>query len=136
MFRARDWGLRAGREQTPLEPREQLLATLSSAHRALARPSKPPGITDILFRQHGTHAPQTRGNDASRLPATESDLLRASTIVYVEHLRSEGLPPERMLIRVKEVLAEARRDWPVRPVAADAIKEDVVRWSVVAYYAK
>jgi len=59
--------------------------------------------------------------------------LRASVTAYVRHLRTDGVPPERMLVLVKSAVRE------VTPPELDAVEarelmEDVVRWSVDAYY--
>ncbi len=59
--------------------------------------------------------------------------LRASVTAYVHHLKADGLPPERMLILVKSVVLDAS------PAALDVddarrLMDDVVRWSVEAYY--
>ena len=52
---------------------------------------------------------------------------------YVRHLKADGLPPERMLVLVKTAFREAAPP-ELDPVDARALMEDVVRWSVEAYY--
>jgi hypothetical protein len=59
--------------------------------------------------------------------------LRASVSAYARRLRAEGQPSERMLILVKTAVREAV------PPELDSVElrellEDVVRWSVEAYY--
>jgi hypothetical protein len=59
--------------------------------------------------------------------------LRAGVTAYVRLLRADGVPPERMLVLVKSTIREAT------PLGLDAhevrdLVEDVVRWSVEAYY--
>jgi hypothetical protein len=59
--------------------------------------------------------------------------LRASVTAYARHLRTDGVPPERMLVLVKSAVREAT------PAELDAVEardlmEDVVRWSIDAYY--
>jgi hypothetical protein len=59
--------------------------------------------------------------------------LRASVAAYVRQLKSEGLPSERMLIEVKAAVREATPP-ELDVVEARELMEDVVRWSVEAYY--
>jgi hypothetical protein len=59
--------------------------------------------------------------------------LRASVTAYVCHLRGDGVPAERMLVLVKSAVREATP--PELDVwEACELMEDVVRWSVEAYY--
>ena len=59
--------------------------------------------------------------------------LRASVTAYVHHLRADGIPPERMLVLVKATLRESTPP-ELDAVEARTLMEDVVRWSVDAYY--
>ena len=59
--------------------------------------------------------------------------LRTSVTAYVRHLRDEGVPPERMLVLVKSTLRESTPA-DLDALEARALMEDVVRWSVDAYY--
>jgi hypothetical protein len=74
---------------------------------------------------------------ASERMVQESDALRAqlraSVAAYARRLKAEGQPPERMLVLVKTAVRDAV------PPEFDAVEvrellEDVVRWSVEAYY--
>jgi hypothetical protein len=61
------------------------------------------------------------------------ELLHASVAAYARRLKAEGQPPERMLVLVKSAVREAV------PPELDAVEvrelvEDVVRWSVEAYF--
>ena len=60
--------------------------------------------------------------------------LRDSVTAYVRHLRDDGVPPERMLVLVKSALREST-PLELDALEARALMEDVVRWSVDAYYA-
>ncbi len=55
---------------------------------------------------------------------------------YVRLLRREDVPPERMLVLVKAIVHESAPTLRARDGApAHAIADDVVRWSIEAYYA-
>jgi hypothetical protein len=60
--------------------------------------------------------------------------LRASVTAYVRHLRDDGVPPERMLVLVKTAMRESTPS-ELDSQEARTLLEDVVRWSVDAYYA-
>jgi hypothetical protein len=51
----------------------------------------------------------------------------------VRHLKAEGLPAERMLVLVKTAVREATPP-ELDVYEARELMEDVVRWSVDAYY--
>lgn len=59
--------------------------------------------------------------------------LRASVTAYVRRLKAEGLPPERTIVLVKSAVRDGTPPeldaWEARE-----LMEDVVRWSVEAYY--
>jgi hypothetical protein len=83
-------------------------------------------------------APGTVGRPASLARGAQDALalraqLRASVSAYVRHLRDGGVPSERMVIDVKAAVREAT---PPELDAYEArdLMEDVVRWSVEAYY--
>jgi hypothetical protein len=59
--------------------------------------------------------------------------LRAAVTAYVRYLRVDGVPPERMLVLVKSAIREAAPPELDAHEARDLV-EDVVRWSVEAYY--
>lgn len=61
--------------------------------------------------------------------------LRAATTRYVLELRAEGARPEQMLVQVKAFVREAMSvDRWTDPEATRALTEEVVRWSIAAYY--
>lgn len=66
-----------------------------------------------------------------------SDELRAHlrTVVssYVSLLRRDGVPPERMLVLVKNAVESAHADLDAR--GRRAIMDEMVRWAVDAYFA-
>jgi hypothetical protein len=69
------------------------------------------------------------------LPARDA-AFREAVGALVEHLKSSGAPPERVVIVVKRLVAAAVRTvWP-RLELRDRrrIVDDGVRWCVVAYY--
>ena len=59
--------------------------------------------------------------------------LRASLTAYVAHLRDGGMQSEGMIIRVKSVVHAATPD-DVPVSKSRRLMEDVVRWSIEAYY--
>ena len=77
-----------------------------------------------------------RASAETRSPAEAAAIraqLRASFTGYVRQLAGEGLPAERMLVLVKRVVRDAL---PFRtdPEQARLLIEDVVRWSIEAYF--
>ena len=66
------------------------------------------------------------GNDLLALRA----LARAAGTAYARQLRAEGLPPERMLVLVKE--ATSHHGFP--GFGAQELTNDIVRWSIEAYF--
>jgi hypothetical protein len=60
-------------------------------------------------------------------------LLRASVTAYARRLHADGVPPQRMLVLVKTAVREATPA-QLDPYEARDLMEDVVRWSVEAYY--
>ena len=59
--------------------------------------------------------------------------VRASVTAFVRQLRLRGTPPEGMLVQVKDAAREALPA-PMHGFEARAVIEDVVRWSIAAYY--
>ena len=69
------------------------------------------------------------------------DELEAAAIQLVEELRAENHPPEQMLLRIKELLADAglrpsyATDDPMTMAANEAsVYRDVIAWSIRYYY--
>jgi hypothetical protein len=89
----------------------------AASHSALARAEALAGASERVV------------NEALALRAQ----LRASVTAYVLHLRAGGAPPERMLVEVKSAVREATPP-ELDTFEARDLMEDVVRWSVEAYY--
>jgi hypothetical protein len=75
------------------------------------------------------------------LPATSRDrasgefralraVVRASATAYARRLRSEGVTPERMLVLVKAATVNNR----IPGFSAQELTNDLVRWSIEAYF--
>ena len=98
-------------------------------------------MADAMARQTRAEALQSRTEAAlstSQRAVRDSEALRAalrtSVTAYARRLHDEQVPPQRMLVLVKEAVREAT------PAAADVLErrelmESVVRWSIEAYYA-
>ena len=74
------------------------------------------------------------GDAPSRQDATEIRVLRSdvhgAAAAYARRLRDEGVTPERMLVLVKATTAPGNPGLGVRELT-----NDVVRWSIQAYFA-
>jgi hypothetical protein len=57
-------------------------------------------------------------------------LARASATAYARQLRADGTPPERMLVLVKLAAGQPR----LQGFGARELTNDLVRWSIEAYY--
>ena len=84
--------------------------------------------------QSGTEAVLSTPPRASRESEALRAALRTSVTAYVRRLHDEQVPPQRMLVLVKEAVREAA------PAHIDVLErrdlmESVVRWSIEAYYA-
>ena len=66
------------------------------------------------------------GHDVHALRA----VVRAAATAYARQLKAEGLPPERMLVLVKE--ATSHQGFP--GFGAQELTNDIVRWSIEAYF--
>jgi hypothetical protein len=80
------------------------------------------------------HAAPRGGRDAA-VPRVGLDAdLRACVAAYVGGLRGDGLPAERVVVLVKGTVREATPETLDVGEARD-LMEDVVRWTIEAYYA-
>jgi hypothetical protein len=70
--------------------------------------------------------PDQTGNDLRALRA----LARAAATAYARQLKAEGLTPERMLVLVKG--ATSHYGFP--GFGAQELTNDIVRWSIEAYF--
>ena len=59
--------------------------------------------------------------------------LQASVTAYARDLRADGVPCEGMLVLVKSTVREATGP-ELHPAEASELMEDLVRWSIEAYY--
>ena len=61
--------------------------------------------------------------------------VREAICDFVAELKGAGVPPERMLVQVKEVIAEARRAHSDRDREADQeFLQRVIKWCIDEYY--
>jgi hypothetical protein len=60
--------------------------------------------------------------------------LRASVGAYARRLRTDGVPSERMLVLVKSAVRDATPR-ELDAIEARELMDEVVRWSIEAYYA-
>ena len=67
------------------------------------------------------------------LSAESRARVRASVTAFVRQLRLQGMPPEAVIVQVKEAAHEALPA-PMPGTDSRAVIEDVVRWSIAAYY--
>ena len=74
--------------------------------------------------------PGGRG-EADELRALRA-MVRAAATAYVRKLRAEGTTPERMLVLVKSVTS----DHGAPGFGAQELTNDIVRWSIEAYFDK
>lgn len=74
--------------------------------------------------------------DRARLAADRRRVrreLRAMLADYCAALRAEGMPPERMVIAIKDLAAEALGSH--HSLYANALRGDLLLWAIEAYYA-
>nr|ASV46937.1 hypothetical protein [uncultured bacterium] len=118
-------------ERIPLGSRDHIRETVARA-RAAARVARERTAhsREVLARADAVADASERAVEASLALRAQ---LRASVTAYVRHLRADGAPPERMLVLVKAAVSESAPP-ELDPVEAHALMEDVVRWSVEAYY--
>lgn len=116
---ARIGGDRVEAERTLTE----LAAALAGARRPPRVPTLHPGGRSVDPR------PGPNVDTAQRAAA------RSAVCALVVQLRERGVPPERMLVDVKGV-AQAASSGVLDADTARALVEDVVRWSVEAFYGR
>lgn len=103
---------------------EQARATLAAAHGRL-------GLSEATLHRAGARA--AASDRAVQESLALRAQLRASVTAYVHRLRADAVPPERMVVLVKEAVLEATP--PELDLAQGrALVEDAVRWSIDAYY--
>ncbi len=118
-------------ERIRLGSRDHIRATLARARAAAetARERAAPS-REVLARADAVAGASERALDASLALRAQ---LRASVTAYVRHLKADGAAPERMLVLVKAAVSESTPP-ELDPAETRALMEDVVRWSVEAYY--
>ena len=116
-------------ESAVLWPR---MGTVEHVRRCIARAADSLDFNGEPFRYPAPLADLVGRADARRTVPSSRDRasLRASIAAYARRLREDGLPPERMLVRVKHAVYEAAP----RPLVAAALMHDIVRWSIDSYY--
>jgi hypothetical protein len=71
--------------------------------------------------------------DAGAAEAAARASLRQAVERYARDLRRQGVPPERMIIAVKEVVKRATAS-PQPPPEPEYLIPDLVQWSIAAYF--
>lgn len=82
--------------------------------------------TDV---RHDSTPGSSADDDVADVQSLRS-MVRGAAKAYAERLRDEGVTPERMLILVKATTDVSRPGLGVRELT-----DDVVRWSIEAYFA-
>jgi hypothetical protein len=111
----------------PLGSREHIQQTLKRA-RAAIEASK--------ARRSQSQALIARADTTERLWYESNALcaqLHVSVTAYVRSLRDDGTPPERMVVLVKTAVQEVAAA-ELDAIDGRSLMEDVVRWSIDAYY--
>jgi hypothetical protein len=110
--------------------REELQRALSRMAGALAAAHARQRI-DVL--RHVAQLDAHRGTVAVADEAPERREAGVAVHAFVCALRDAGQPPERALVAVKSAVRDAAAD-VLDPEALHDLTEDVVRWSIAAYY--
>lgn len=90
---------------------------------------RPLGSSIRASGEAGDQAPRKVGGDVDEFGALRA-MVRAAATAYVRRLRAEGTTPERMLVLVKSATID--RGFP--GFGAQALTNDIVRWSIEAYF--
>jgi hypothetical protein len=108
----------------------RLATTIAAAGGATPRPGTVPRArTGAPLDGEAPPAPSGRRDG----PAARQDA-RAAVTTFAEQLRTDGAPPERMLVVLKAAVRDSAPGM-LDPHQLHALTEDVVRWSVEAFYA-
>jgi hypothetical protein len=70
---------------------------------------------------------------AKALPETEAEALRGCLTLYVATLRALAVPPERVIIAVKDLVRDAASN---TGVDIRALTSAAVEWAIQGYYAE
>jgi hypothetical protein len=110
-------------EQDQIDRGQDLHAAFVRAARAIGNaPSDPHHPDDLGDQLPGEH-------EVADIRALRSDV-RGAAAAYARRLRDEGVTPERMLVLVKATTDSVRTGLGVRELT-----NDIVRWSIEAYFA-
>jgi hypothetical protein len=100
-------------------------------HAAFVRAARAIETTSIHARTGGDgSATGSRAELEVEDARTLRAIVRGAAAAYARRLREEGVTPERMLVLVKATTDVARPDLAVRQLT-----NDIVRWSIEAYFA-
>jgi hypothetical protein len=66
---------------------------------------------------------------ARLLTAAERDRLRETVCAFVDELKRQGLPPERVIVELRSIADQARTG-----VLTESLIADAVRWCIERYY--
>jgi hypothetical protein len=122
-----------------------VLQLLTSAARELQRSVRSIGGSGVAITRRVVMSPRPRKSGASKVPEPPAELLyllnaldrpawqataafKDSLCSYVGTLKANGLPPERMLAAVKELLRTTQ------PALDSSLAEQAVKWCIEAYY--
>ena len=102
-------------------------------------------VVDTVAKAKSQHARSLESLDQSRERVLWSDQLVGRSVAVRDRLRdtvaalaaserAKGVPPERMLIELKNMVLEVEDD-RLDVALARSLMDDVVRWGIEAYYA-
>ncbi|HET9727998.1 MAG TPA: hypothetical protein VF785_02625 [Gemmatimonadaceae bacterium] len=66
---------------------------------------------------------------AGLMSTAERDRLRETVCAFVDQLKREGLPPERVIVELRSIADQARSG-----VLTESLIADAVRWCIERYY--
>ena len=115
-----------------LGSRGHLRVTLERVHAAIAASS----AGGLRSRSLLASAEPLAAESGRLVRASQSlrEQLRASVGAYARRLRTDGVPSERMLVLVKSAVRDATPR-ELDAIEARELMDEVVRWSIEAYYA-
>jgi hypothetical protein len=117
--------------RAPIGTREHVRRTLANARETLAAARTQHARSRSLLARAAALLDQ--GERVVQQSVALRAQLRASVTAYVHSLRAEQLPPQQVLVQVKSAVREATPP-ELDVVDARELMEDVVRWSIEAYY--
>ena len=133
--RVRTPGLSEAGEATDPDCGGEAMGSAEHLHVAFGRATSAADRAVGLWLAHQSHAevradrPRSSGQGVGEFQSLRA-LVRASATAYARRLRDEGLTPERMLVLVKVAAGHPG----AHGFAARELTNDVVRWSIEAYF--